>query len=287
MMSKKRMLEDDDDRGPDKRRNSLLIDQETRSYQRMYVACVNACIDQNPPPTLVMVLEAQDTNLHQISSKIMPEAVMSTVIHQVLQALFYVHKLGIIHGGIDATAVYIAFNGKVRLGNFYNSSYADQPKCRGKLELMAPERMLGIENTLKSDIWSLGVMMFKILTGQHEPFGKCTNKLQYKENVLSRDALRLPWNGPFTPALQNFVEKSTSRNVGKRPTVAELLDMPFVGKALGGVNGKRTWPTAKTSQSVLASWVQNVLTGGVANNESEETVGKQIMEVLEEDQMSP
>ncbi|EKX43295.1 hypothetical protein GUITHDRAFT_140608 [Guillardia theta CCMP2712] len=260
MMSKKRMLEDDDDRGPDKRRNSLLIDQETRSYQRMYVACVNACIDQNPPPTLVMVLEAQDTNLHQISSKIMPEAVMSTVIHQVLQALFYVHKLGIIHGGIDATAVYIAFNGKVRLGNFYNSSYADQPKCRGKLELMAPERMLGIENTLKSDIWSLGVMMFKILTGQHEPFGKCTNKLQYK---------------------------STSRNVGKRPTVAELLDMPFVGKALGGVNGKRTWPTAKTSQSVLASWVQNVLTGGVANNESEETVGKQIMEVLEEDQMSP
>mmetsp|Transcript_26265 Transcript_26265/g.59610 ORF Transcript_26265/g.59610 Transcript_26265/m.59610 type:complete len:152 (+) Transcript_26265:2255-2710(+) len=151
---------------------------------------------------------------------------------------------------------------------------------------MAPERMLGIENSLKSDIWSLGLMMYKLLTGQHEPFGKCTDKVLYKENVLSKDALRLPWNGPFTPALQNFVEKCTSRNVGKRPTVSELLDMPFVGKALGSVNGKRNWPTAKTSQSVLASWVQNVLSGAGAN-ESEDAVGKQMMEVLEEEQMSP
>mmetsp|Transcript_26266 Transcript_26266/g.59619 ORF Transcript_26266/g.59619 Transcript_26266/m.59619 type:complete len:813 (+) Transcript_26266:166-2604(+) len=98
LMSKKRIFDDDDDGDPNKKRATMAMAQEIRSYQRMFVACVNVCIDQSPPPKLVMVLEAQDTNLHQISTKIMPEAVMSTVIHQVLQALFYVHKLGIIHG---------------------------------------------------------------------------------------------------------------------------------------------------------------------------------------------
>jgi len=37
----------------------MAMAQEIRSYQRMFVACVNVCIDQSPPPKLVMVLEAQ------------------------------------------------------------------------------------------------------------------------------------------------------------------------------------------------------------------------------------
>jgi len=88
---------------------------------------------------------------------------------------------GCVHNDIDARNIFICTNsGTVRLSNFYFSQFpkrcpgadlsakTEQRIARflGPLLHQAPERMLGLECSFSSDIWSLGFLLRFCLTGQ-------------------------------------------------------------------------------------------------------------------------
>ena len=50
---------------------------------------------------------------------------------QVLQALAPIHAADMVHGSVDASAVFICSSGCVRLGNLVHSQHADSAECRG------------------------------------------------------------------------------------------------------------------------------------------------------------
>lgn len=109
---------------------------------------------------------------------------------------------------------------------------------RGALPYMAPELMFGKEGgrpKKPSDIWSLGAMMFHVLTGSC-PFGVY---LEAAVNVSTRS--RAPWPEfmlqktqyvPVVKELQSLVECCLTYEAGDRPTADELvrrlLDVCFV-----------------------------------------------------------
>lgn len=136
------------------------------------------------------------------------------------------HKLKITDFGI-ATLTEEVFDEAAREGDITRSTSGT---IRGALPYMAPEMMFrqAGEHPGKSvDIWSLGAMMFQILTGK-VPFGVY---LQAAVNVQNRN--REPWpsfmiSNPqykgLSQQLQSIVEKCLQYDVSDRPSADEIVE---------------------------------------------------------------
>ncbi|HML82884.1 serine/threonine-protein kinase [Cupriavidus metallidurans] len=145
------------------------------------------------------------------------------------------HELKITDFGI-ATLTEEVFEEAAREGDITRSTSGT---IRGALPYMAPEMMFrqAGEHPGKSvDIWSLGALMFQILTGK-VPFGVY---LQAAVNVQNRN--REPWPTFMTvnpqyknlaEQLQSIVEKCLQHDIADRPTADELVeeisDLCFIG----------------------------------------------------------
>jgi len=107
------------------------------------------------------------------------------IVCEVLKALSYIHnltdsmgnKLGIVHHDVSPSNILISRIGEVKLGDF-GISFAQQKNLsagerkmvlRGKVHYVSPEQIKGYEPDCRSDIFSLGVVLFELLFGK-KPF---------------------------------------------------------------------------------------------------------------------
>lgn len=135
------------------------------------------------------------------------------------------HELKITDFGI-ATLTQEVFDEAARDGDLTRSTSGT---IRGALPYMAPEMMFrapGEHPGTPSDIWSIGAMMFRLLTGEY-PFGVY---LEAAVNVKNQN--RKPWpsfmmqNPQFAPLsleLQGIVESCLDYDPAGRPTAKDLI----------------------------------------------------------------
>lgn len=138
-----------------------------------------------------------------------------------------VHELKITDFGI-ATLTKQVFDDVKKQGDMTNSTSGT---VKGALPFMAPEMMFNIESSMPGkpvDIWSLGAMMFQLLTGE-VPFGVY---LDAAVNVKNQN--RKPWpsfmtsNAQYKPLaveLQAAVESCLAYEASDRPTAEQLVDL--------------------------------------------------------------
>ncbi len=110
----------------------------------------------------------------------LPRDVALFVIRRVLEALAYVHDakgadgapLAIVHRDVTPQNILISRDGDVRLGDFgiARSSLRDARTrtgvIKGKLRYVAPEQVTGSAIDARTDLYSLGVVAFELLTGE-------------------------------------------------------------------------------------------------------------------------
>ena len=93
------------------------------------------------------------------------------VIKQVLKALSFAHSRGVIHRGVSAANVFVAKNGLVKLDGFGASSHMPIEAGTGAnlfaaAAYMSPEQIVNPKAIdLRSDIYSVGMLMYQMLTG--------------------------------------------------------------------------------------------------------------------------
>src|SRR5437870_10721381 len=101
------------------------------------------------------------------------------VASQVLEGLYHAHRktdvegkpLGIVHRDITPENIFVSFDGGVKVLDFGIAKAANQGEMtrageiKGKLSYMSPEQCMGKPLDHRSDIFSLGVVLYEWVTG--------------------------------------------------------------------------------------------------------------------------
>ena len=109
------------------------------------------------------------------------------LIVQVLHALVYLHRQGILHCDLKPSNILVTNEGAVKVLDFGISEYRgglDHPGViLGSVAYMAPEVIEGGRPGEASDLYSLGTVMYEMLSGRH-PFS-CADRAALIAQVLS------------------------------------------------------------------------------------------------------
>jgi serine/threonine-protein kinase len=106
----------------------------------------------------------------------MPPEVAAEIAAQVARALSYAHELsvegralGIVHRDVTPQNVLLSFDGAVKLSDFgiakASSSHTTPGMLKGKFAYMAPEQSRGEPVDARTDVFSLGIVLWEMLTG--------------------------------------------------------------------------------------------------------------------------
>ena len=93
------------------------------------------------------------------------------IIIQILEALNYSHEKGVVHRDIKPANIMLMKNGKVKVSDFGvarldNSDLTSTGMMVGTPNYMSPEGMHGLKVDQRSDLFSVGILLFELLTNQ-------------------------------------------------------------------------------------------------------------------------
>lgn len=150
------------------------------------------------------------------------------IIEQVCSALGYAHQNGIIHRDIKPANIIVQADGVAKIIDFGiakiqdtegSTSLTQTSQVIGSLHYIAPERFKGGHFDGRADIFSVGVTLFKFLTGE-EPFTGGAATASYK--IVNEEHKPLShYLRDYPPALDEILAKSLAKNPEDRYSTAE------------------------------------------------------------------
>ena len=155
------------------------------------------------------------------------------IIEPLTEALAAAHSAGILHRDLKPENVFLSDGGKVKLGDFglarEISEHTQTGSVVGTVAYLSPELVLRGQADARSDIYSLGVMIFEMLTGKQPYQGEQAVQVAYQhanENIPAPSSVK-----PGVPELlDEIVLWSTARNPSHRPASAVAL-LPVIARA--------------------------------------------------------
>jgi serine/threonine protein kinase/tetratricopeptide (TPR) repeat protein len=189
---------------------------------------------------------------------------------QVSEGLAEAHRLGIVHRDLKPANIVIDLGGNARIMDF---GIARSLQIRGLTvtgalvgtpDYMSPEQVEGREADARSDIYSLGAMLFEILTGR-PPFeaDSALGAALKRRTVDPPDPRSIDPDVP--PDLSRVILRCLAREPDERYQTAEELaaDLDGIaGKTLGPVRSskrRRLTPAARTAQKKLLLGLSTII----------------------------
>ncbi len=153
------------------------------------------------------------------------------VVYEVAAALDYAHSMGVVHRDIKPANVLITDGGKVKIADFgvarlESSNLTVEGQFVGTPNYMSPEQITGQSVDGRSDIFSLGVVLFELLTGIKPFAGKTMaevtlNIVQKRCPIPSSLQPGLPV--AFNPILLKCLNKEPDQRFQSGAELAEVL----------------------------------------------------------------
>ena len=150
------------------------------------------------------------------------------VFESIVEAIVYVHSNGIIHRDIKAENVKVNSSGVPKLLDF---GIAKDPKSQNLTQIggvigtpnyLAPELLDGHQASAQTDIWALGVLLYKMLTGVAPFESEVFENLIY-QITLARIKSVETVNTAIPKAVSNIVNKCLAKDLNQRYQTADEL----------------------------------------------------------------
>jgi len=158
---------------------------------------------------------------------------------QVLAALAYAHDAGVVHRDIKPSNVFVLRDGTLKVVDFglarvETSTLTETGAVLGTPAYMSPEQFLGLPVDARSDIFSAGVMLYQMLTGDRPFSGSPTTIMQ---KVLRQDPVQ---PSVLNPTLSEAWDRLVKRVLAKKPDdrlqsareFSDWMRLAFEGKPL-------------------------------------------------------
>lgn len=165
--------------------------------------------------------------------KIIPEIYLSRLSLDILSGLEYLHHtLHLIHRDIKPQNILINSQGVVKLADFgvsgeISNSQAFKNTFIGTIKYMSPNRIKGTKHSLKSDIWSFGLVVLESAKGEYPYGNNLPNFFNFLQKVVNIPP-PIPERGIFTPEFDSFISMCLQKEEEKLPLTSELLKHPWI-----------------------------------------------------------
>jgi serine/threonine protein kinase len=179
-------------------------------------------VREEPEPFLVMeYVEGQ--SLQQLisrESRTLPLSTTLRLVQEVAEALHYAHLQGVVHRDIKPANILVTPNGHPKIADFgvakLNQTDVTLPgQVFGSPAFMAPEQLTEEGSDARSDLFSLGVILYYMLTG-HRPFqGNSTTTVCFK--LVNHEPVPVSaFEAKFSPQLDKIVSQAMAKDPAQR-----------------------------------------------------------------------
>ncbi|XP_027138885.1 calcium/calmodulin-dependent protein kinase type 1D-like [Larimichthys crocea] len=192
----------------------------------------NSFIDEDQNTYYVVTEYSQGGTLaEKISEKSLLESEILSWIVEICMALRTIHEKGFLHKDLKPENIFFTEFGTLRLDGFQeiqgNKGNVNTEESGG-INYLAPEVFTQATYDTKSDIWSVGCILYELCTQQLAFSAETTVNLLPK--IISGPAPRLPDN--YSSELHELLDDMLNKDPHSRPTAWEILGRPIALKSL-------------------------------------------------------
>jgi serine/threonine protein kinase len=162
----------------------------------------------------------------------LPEIV--EIIRPLLDGLGYVHSEGIVHRDLKPSNILINNDGRIKICDFGIAHSESSELTRvgdvlGSLHYMSPEQFIGTAIDARSDIYSVGVIAYELLTRKKPFLGNSTTVMQ--QVVYEAPVAPSIVNSKLTAQIDQVILKALAKDSGMRFQTAREFSDAFVEAA--------------------------------------------------------
>lgn len=155
------------------------------------------------------------------------EPTAALIFQQVCQAIAYCHQCGVVHRDLKPENVLIDKFPNIKISDFGLCGYLNDGQLMttfcGSPSYCSPECLFGRDyDGTKSDIWSLGCILFTMVTGMH-PWN-CTNQSVMVSQIKNAQYVVPDY---ISPECKDIIESMIKVDPDSRITLSELLQKPW------------------------------------------------------------
>jgi Protein kinase domain len=227
------------------------------------IVTVYDAIEQTEDGALCIAMEyVEGTNLSEILRRPepLPNEFSLDVAAQIAEALDYAHGRGVIHRDVKPANAIVMADGRVKITDFgiahlIDSALSDDLRFLGTPSYMAPERVEGREIDHRADLFSLGVVLYQLVT-RHMPFkGSSVGDLT---RSIARDEPIPPerFAPDMSPELRGILMRSLEKNPVRRYQHASAMASDLRAVLAMGAALRRTQPISVPGATTVTRLVE-------------------------------
>ena len=190
-------------------------------------------LDATHPYLVLEYVEGETIDAYCAAKKLNVEARVELFLG-VLAAVAHAHSHLIVHRDIKPSNIFVTHSGSVKLLDFGIAKLLDDATGAAALtksggtaltpQFAAPEQLLGKAVTTATDVYSLGLVLYVLLTGRHPILAESDSSAQLIHAVLTEDApqastvasMPAPWRRSLQGDLDNILGKALKKVPAER-----------------------------------------------------------------------